>query len=310
MALWADQLPEQVSKGLDTQRHGDLPDWLAHLKSLPDIQADQHDFSSQVRLEKNHMTREEASTLETSMRGLIPWRKGPYQVFDLKIDTEWRSDWKWDRVLPHIGSLESQTVLDVGCGNGYHMWRMLGAGASKVIGIDPSPRFSVQFEMIKQLAGKKWPIHLVPCALEDVPRPLEQFDSTFSMGVLYHRKSPIDHLYELRDSLKPGGQLILETLVIAGDETRCLVPRERYAKMRNVWFIPSSKMLETWLKRLGFRNVRIVDETPTTTDEQRATDWMRFESLPDFLAPEDPSKTIEGYPAPLRATLVANKAPY
>ena len=43
----------------------------------------------------------------------------------------------------------------------------------------------------------------------------------------------------------------------------------------------------------------------TSLDEQRRTDWMTSESLAEFLDPNDRSKTIEGYPAPLRAVLTA-----
>jgi len=48
----------------------------------------------------------------------------------------------------------------------------------------------------------------------------------------------------------------------------------------------------------------VVDVSPTTPDEQRTTDWMTFHSLKDFLDPDDPTRTIEGYPGPIRATLV------
>ena len=127
------------------------------------------------------------------------------------------------------------------------------------------------------------------------------------MGVLYHRRSPIDHLLALRDTLRPGGELVLETLVVEGDEHTVLVPGERYAQMPNVYFLPSSLALAQWLTRAGFTNVRIVDEAITTQDEQRRTDWMTYQSLADFLDPNDPSRTIEGYPAPRRAVLVAER---
>jgi len=308
MESWAKVLPEQVQAGLDAKRFGDLPAWMESLDALPEITAEKIELASEMALNASTISEDQRKQIEAALRGLIPWRKGPFDLFGIHINTEWRSDWKWQRVLPHIQSLEHHNVLDVGCGNGYHMWRMLGCGAKRVIGIDPSPRFSIQFEMVKQLTGSNLPVHLIPCAMEQIPRALEAFDSVFSMGVLYHRRSPIDHLYELRDALVPGGQLVLETLTVKGDETACLIPSGRYAKMRNVWFIPSSKMLEIWLERLGFTHIRLVDENQTSTQEQRSTDWMLFESLPDFLDPQDANKTIEGHPAPLRTVLIANKA--
>lgn len=105
--------------------------------------------------------------------------------------------------------------------------------------------------------------------------------------------------------MRAGGELILETLVVEGDAQTVLMPGERYAKMRNVWFIPSTAALTQWLSRVGFSDIRVVDLNITSLEEQRATAWMENESLIDFLDPSDHSKTIEGYPAPLRAVLVA-----
>jgi tRNA (mo5U34)-methyltransferase len=113
---------------------------------------------------------------------------------------------------------------------------------------------------------------------------------------------------ELQDCLATDGQLVLETLVIEGGENECLVPSGRYARMGNVWFIPSCDMLLLWIQKLGFKNVSLVDVNNTSTDEQRSTEWMQFHSLAQFLDPQDPDKTIEGYPAPRRAIITANKA--
>ena len=233
----------------------------------------------------------------------MPWRKGPFTLHGLTIDTEWRSDWKWDRVLPHLAPLTHRTVLDVGCGSGYHLWRMRGAGAEFVVGIDPSQLFYSQFSAIKHFHPDP-NVHLLPIGIDEMPE-LKAFDTVFSMGVLYHRKSPIDFLQQLKNQLRPGGQLVLETLVVAGDANTVLVPGERYAKMRNVWFIPSCAALLGWLSRVGFQQATVVDLNVTSLDEQRKTDWMHNESLVDFLDPTDHSKTIEGYPAPLRAVITA-----
>mgnify|MGYP002266555368 FL=1 len=191
-------------------------------------------------------------------------------------------------------------------GSGYHCWRMLGEGARRVIGIDPGLLFMFQFLSVKRYLGEV-PVDLLPVRMEDLPENLGAFDTTFSMGVLYHRRSPLDHLLELKGTLRRGGELVLETLVVEGPEGHSLMPEDRYGQMRNVWFLPSCDTLLRWLDRTGYRNARVVDVTDTTTDEQRSTDWMRFNSLQDFLDPNDPSKTIEGYPGPRRATIIAEK---
>jgi len=306
IADWGATLPDVINEQLRPERWGDLPTWTECLEQLPDIDPLTTDFTSAVKIgDPGLMDKGRRSQLQSTLMALHPWRKGPYDLFGLPLDTEWRSDWKWERLLPHISPLNNRLVLDVGCGNGYHCWRMLGAGASRVIGIDPSPKSVFQFHAIKHFAGTHHPVDVLPLGIEQMPDRLRAFDSVFSMGVLYHRRSPMDHLQELKDLLRPGGQLILETLVIEGVEGEVLVPEGRYAKMPNVWFLPSADSLIGWMHKLGYRNPRLVDICKTTIQEQRSTEWMKFESLVDFLDPADPNKTIEGHPAPLRAIFVA-----
>lgn len=305
-ADWELQLRAQINEGLSHQRFGDLPDWADALVQLPDISAANINLNDGVTIgSATDLTKTQQNNIQQLFERLIPWRKGPYSLFDIQIDTEWRSDWKWDRIVEHIKPLDNRRVLDVGCGNGYHCLRMHGAGAERVIGIDPSPRFVIQFLMLKHFLGDI-PIDVLPIGIEALPDNLQFFDTTFSMGVFYHRRSPMDHLRELKATLKPRGQLVLETLIIEGELGECLVPEGRYAMMRNVWFIPSAPTLLSWLKKAGFSNPRLIDTSVTTIEEQRSTAWMRFQSLADFLDPNDHTKTVEGHSAPLRATFIAD----
>jgi tRNA (mo5U34)-methyltransferase len=288
------------------RRHGDYKRWQACLAALPQRMPSHIELNADaVSIGRpDDIGMQDRQGIEDALRGLHPWRKGPFDVFGIHIDTEWRSDLKWNRLQHAIAPLAGRCVLDVGCGSGYHLWRMRGAGASFVAGIDPTPLYAMQFTAIQHFIRDEnvqhWPI-----GIDDMPQDSPAFDTVFSMGVLYHRRSPIDHLLQLKELLRPGGELVLETLVVDGDVQSCLLPQDRYAKMRNVWFIPSVAMLETWLQRAGFCRIRLVHASPTTVEEQRRTDWMRFESLRDFLDPADFRRTIEGYPAPVRAIMLA-----
>jgi tRNA (mo5U34)-methyltransferase len=303
LAEWANGLQAQLDAKME-KGHGDLERWQGALDALPQMLPTRVDLTESFTLD-NDCDAETRAQMHKALMGLSPWRKGPFDLFGVHVDTEWRSDWKWSRVSPHL-DLKGKRVLDVGCGNGYYQWRMLGAGAESVIGVDPNWLFFCQFQAVQRYLPDLPAWHL-PFALEDLPANLEGFDTVFSMGVLYHRRSPIDHLLALKDCLVKGGELVLETLVVEGDVQQVLVPEDRYAQMRNVWFLPSVPALELWLRRAGFVDVHCVDVSTTTVEEQRSTEWMRFQSLSDYLDPADHSRTVEGLPAPMRAVIVGRK---
>ncbi|MDH5424800.1 MAG: tRNA 5-methoxyuridine(34)/uridine 5-oxyacetic acid(34) synthase CmoB [Gammaproteobacteria bacterium] len=302
---WLAILAKQLDEKLYNSNHGDMPAWEAMLELLPDMSADKIDLTADaIKIESEQQLDEtEKDALKNKLKVLMPWRKGPFDVFGIHIDTEWRSDWKWDRLEKHLSPLQGRTILDVGCGNGYHLWRMAAHNPELVIGVDPGLKYVYQFEVMRRYI-KNDSTFLLPFGIEDVPQ-LKAFDTVFSMGVFYHRKSPIDHLIELRDCLRSGGELVLETLVIDGKDGEVLLPTDRYAQMRNVWFLPTVPTLESWMRRCGYKNIRVVDVSVTTVEEQRSTEWMEFHSLEQYLDPQDHTKTIEGYPAPKRVVVMA-----
>jgi tRNA (mo5U34)-methyltransferase len=304
---WAEELRATLPERLLPDNNGKMERWLSALQSLPELRPSRVELQDHVTIGSDadigQVSREE---LIAQLQAFHPWRKGPYNFFGIEIDTEWRSDWKWERLLPHIQPLAGRRVLDVGCGNGYHGWRMRGAGADFVLGIEPFLTSVLQFQVMQRyLCDPRH--HVIPIGIEDVPPNLACFDSVFSMGVLYHRRSPLDHLFELKGCLRPRGELILETLIVEGDQETIFMPEGRYAKMRNVWFLPSIAAMNLWLKRCGFTDIACVDTNRTSREEQRPTEWMHFESLADFLDPDDAEKTIEGHPAPLRAIFTATR---
>lgn len=209
------------------------------------------------------------------------------------------------QIIPSI-DLKDRFILDVGCGNGYYLYRMLGAGAKAIIGVDPFLLYVMQFFAVNKYVQTN-KAAVLPLGADDVPADCACFDTVFSMGILYHRRDAKEHLKQLCGFLKPGGQLVLETIVLDAPGQELLVPEGRYGKMRNVRAIPAPQLLQNWLADSGFENIQLVDITKTTSAEQRKTDWMTFESLDDFLDLTDDSKTIEGYPAPVRAILLAEK---
>ena len=297
-AVNADALLAVLEQRLKTLQHGDLPGWLESLSGLPDVATCMHGDAAAPQLGRAVA---DPDNLTRSLMALHPWRKGPLELGGVLIDTEWRSDWKWDRIAPAL-SLDGARVLDVGCGNGYFGWRMLGAGAHCVVGIDPTLLFVMQWLAQRHFAGSQ-PNYVLPLRDTDLPPYLGAFDVVLSMGVLYHRREPENHLNCLRQCTARGGQLLLETLVVEGPAS--LHPAGRYARMRNVHEVPTLERLAAMVGDAGFDDVQVVDVTRTSTLEQRSTAWMRFESLAECLDPADPLRTVEGHPAPVRAVISA-----
>ncbi|OQY52507.1 MAG: tRNA 5-methoxyuridine(34)/uridine 5-oxyacetic acid(34) synthase CmoB [Desulfobacteraceae bacterium 4572_89] len=276
------------------------------LESIPDFIPLKTDLKGKTIVvgDETDISMAEKESLQEKLARICPWRKGPFNLFGVDIDTEWQSWMKWDRLLPHLPNLKGRRILDIGSSNGYYMFRMAAKDPLFVLGLEPQSSFYYQYLIIQKFLRQE-KVFCLPIPHEQLPTMDQYFDLVFCMGVLYHRKSPIDMLRDIHASLRKGGEIVLENLVIDSKENICLFPRDRYAKMRNVFFIPDLLTMESWLERAGFTNIRCLDVIKTTSEEQRKTDWIQTESLKDFLDPENPDKTIEGYPAPVRAIFIA-----
>lgn len=300
-------LPFAQEEFITNLNHGDLRGWLKEIEGAPALIPSVIDYDDVIKIGvPGDANPEDLANLEYLLKSFIPWRKGPFNLFGIEVDTEWKSNLKWSRLQNKIESLKDRKVLDVGSGNGYYCLRMMQAGAQQVIGIDPHLAYVIQFWLLKKYIPDT-AAFVLPLTLEQLPSPLPHFDTVFSMGVIYHRRSPIDHLTQLKSCLRRNGQLVLESIVVDGEEGYSLTPGKLYARMSNVWFLPSVPTLVNWLSKCGFVDIQIIDESTTSLNEQRKTSWMPFGSLDDALSEEDPSLTREGYPAPQRVVVSAIK---
>lgn len=304
LGSWRASLAPLLNDRFGERAHGDIGRWRTVIENLPNVERKPGRLNdSTIATVDDELNKHERESLKDLLLQLTPWRKGPFNIHGICIDTEWRSDLKWDRLKNEVAPLAGRRVLDVGCGNGYFSLRMLGDGAKFVLGIDPMLLFVYQFIAVNHFVAADG-VALLPLRLHDLPEPQGCFDTTFSMGVLYHQRDPLEHLRELRRTLRSGGELVLETLTIGGTESAIHKPAGRYARMRNVWHLPTPPAIEDWLRQAGFRDLRLVDICATTVEEQRSTEWMPYESLAEALDPGDSSRTVEGWPAPTRAVFV------
>ncbi len=276
------------------------------LESLPELTPSRIalDNSKVVIGSRSDIDKGSFDKLNRALYQLCPWRKGPFELFGIDIDSEWQSWMKWDRLKDHIGDIRDRKILDIGSSNGYYLFRLAAYNPLMALGIEPQHSFYYQYLALQKYLNLG-DVYCLPIRFETLPCMKNYFDLVLCMGILYHRKSPVEMLQSIFRLMGQGRTLVVENLVLESHEGFCLFPQSRYAKMRNIFFIPDLKCMESWLERAGFTNIKCINVSKTTINEQRKTDWIKTESLADFLDPEDHSRTIEGYPAPVRAIFTA-----
>ncbi len=272
------------------------------LLKLPDIKNIKIELDDIIKISSLAITKQQKEYINSFALSLKPWRKGPFELFGTFIDSEWQSWMKYNLLEPHF-NLKDKIVADIGCNNGYYMFRMLKQQPKKIVGFDPSALFKTQFDFINKYIKSDIVYELL--GVEHLDIYDTKFDTIFCLGVLYHRSDPILTLKSLKKALNKNGELFLDTFMIDGDKEVALTPRARYSKIPNIFFIPTIPALKNWLFRAGFSDIEILDIKKTELQEQRKTNWIESQSLENFLDPKNLTLTIEGYPAPKRVYVKA-----
>ncbi len=275
------------------------------IKNLPQYEDIEVKLGDSVEIILASLSATQAKQILDTAVLMKPWRKGPFHIGSLFIDSEWQSQIKYNLLEPHF-NLKDKVVGDIGCNNGYYLFRMLTHAPKKLIGFDPSALYYSQFEFINHFVQSDITYELL--GVEHVEFYEYKFDTLFCLGVLYHRSDPVAMLKSLFKGLQKGGELILDTFMIEGEGEMCLTPKGRYSKIPNIYFVPTINALSNWCHRAGFESVEVLETSITDANEQRKTQWIDGQSLEDFLDPNDTSKTVEGYPAPKRVYIKAIKS--
>lgn len=295
-----DKLEASEKKGIIRYRHP--------FESLQHIRAEYLDFSGDtVKIgRRDELGEAEHEKVIEVMRNFMPWRKGPFEVFGVEIDAEWRSERKWNRLQQALPDLKDKVIADIGSNNGYYLFRMAAHQPRLALGFEPHLHHHFTFKTLNSLAGQD-NLKSEMLGVEQLGLFENCFDVIFMMGILYHRISPIEVLKETLQALRPGGTLIVESQAIPGAEPIALFPEKTYAKVPGTYFVPTGTCLVNWLTRAGYKDVELFCHHPMDGNEQRRTDWMDFESYENFIDPNNPELTIEGYPAPIRVFIKSCK---
>src|SRR5262249_7329636 len=106
-------------------------------------------------------------------------------------------------------------VLDIGCRDGLFSFEAEKMGAAEVIGIDNDPSVAAIRFLIPYFKSK---VQMHELNVYDLlPTTFGKFDVVIFSGVLYHLRYPFWGLKLVRDVVKDGGTLLLETAVYVDD---------------------------------------------------------------------------------------------
>ena len=282
-----------------------IESWMEILDRLPTILNAEVELSNEINIVFDI---EDNDEIESLLLQLIPWRKGPFRINDIFIDSEWDSAKKWKRFQKLNIDLDGKSILDVGSGNGYYAFRMLGMGADKVLCLEPNLVHVSQFSAINHFVNSE-NIRMIPERIEESGLKNSKFDLIFSMGLLYHQRNPSEHLNNLKDLLADNGKLVLETIISPKECGLALEPfNGKYASMPNVHFVHTDNGCKSIFRNLNIQVHAESDLVVTNDKEQRSTKWMPFKSFESALNLQNQSITVEGYPAPKRKFYVLGKA--
>lgn len=124
----------------------------------------------------------------------------PRSEHGLAAAGEW---WQLERLLPE--RLDGMSVLDIGCGYGWHCAWAADHGAQRVLGLDPSAKMLSEAEK----RNPRGSVEYRQCAVEDFVWPDGEYDLVIS-NLALHYVADLDAVYAgVFRALKPGGDFVM-----------------------------------------------------------------------------------------------------
>jgi len=157
-------------------------------------------------------------------------------------------------------NLKGKRVLDIGCRDGLFSFKAESMGADEVVGIDNDLSKAATEFIIPFLHSK---VKMQQVNLYDLdPNTFGVFDTVIFAGVLYHLRYPFWGLKLIRDIMKVGGYLLIETAIWQGEPDKamlfCPIGNESpyYPDTTSCTFFNEKGLVDT-MKSLGFETIQI-----------------------------------------------------
>ncbi len=174
----------------------------------------------------------------------------------------------FDQILNLVGSLDGERCLEIGCGGGRLIERVLAAGAKSVAGLDHSPDMLALSHKRNRQATASGAVELKLADAAQLPWPDSTFSVALSANAFFFIERPERALAELHRVLAPGGRLVIAT-----------VPGPLPApSLRNWWvYVWGSRMhayddatMRSMLEAAGFSDVAVTRPVKTPEPLQLA----------------------------------------
>ena len=168
--------------------HGKDLFWEKVLLNIPTLLDSDAIFSDNV-VQATSGDRVNNEYLRNALKDLMPWRKGPFHLLGVYIDAEWRSDLKWQRLVRHIAPPKDRKVLDIGCGNGYYLFRSLGRRRAICVGCRSNPIILLSIWALQNssLLTKRCTYHYALSNYRNSIASIQSFRWAFSIIVVRQR---------------------------------------------------------------------------------------------------------------------------
>jgi len=115
------------------------------------------------------------------------------------------------QVMQWLAPVDGDRCLEIGCGGGVLLERVLAAGASSVAGLDHSPDM-LALSMARNaeaLATERLALKLGDASA--IPWADQSFDAVFTANMFFYIEDPAVVLGEVFRVLRPGGRLVIHT---------------------------------------------------------------------------------------------------